>query len=149
MNLNSNTFDLKKDDFIPRMPNCVFVNTEYRCYDNTQALINVMPRLRTYIDEYGNPKTFLGFLEIKNKKIKKDPILRGTTLVGGDFLNTHRPLFYTQPLGTELFYGNAFNRVERCNYVNGVPVCERDIRLPQTFSPNVHRFYYNMNIETC
>ena len=84
----------------------------------------------------------------KNKK--KDPIVRGTSMIGGDLTPTHKPIFYTQPLGTELFYSNPqFTNYEKCNYVNGIPVFEKDLRLPSTFTPDVHRNYFNMNLELC
>jgi hypothetical protein len=159
---------LKKDDFIARMPNCVFISGEYKCFDTTQALVNVMPRMRTYIDACGNPKSFFAFIETRSKKIKKfakknkknydknnglgsvkDPIVRGTSMINGNLVATHRPIFYTQPLGTELLYSQAFNKAEKCAYVNGIPVCEKSIQLPRTFTPEVHRNYYNMNIELC
>ncbi len=147
---------VKKDDFIARMPNCVFISGEYKCFDSRKALINVMPRLRTYIDACGNAKSFLAFLEAKSKNKKnkkkvngKDPIVRGTSMIAGNLVATHRPIFYTQPLGTELLYGHKFVNAEKCAYVNGVPVCEKSIQLPRTFRPEVHRNYYNMNIELC
>jgi len=157
---------LKKNDFIAQMPNCVFLNGGYKCFDTTQALINVMPQLRTYIDSCGNPKTFFAFLENKSKKLKNkknhknlkmknlkennnDPIVRGTTMIAGDLVPTHKPIFYSQPLGTELFYAKGFEKVENCGYVNGIPVCEKGIQLPKTFTPEVHRNYYNMNLELC
>merc|ERR1712032_994977 len=143
---------IKKNDFIPQMPNCVYLDSAYKCFDNRQALINVMPRLKTYIDACGNPQSFFSFKEKKNrtKNAKKDPIVRGTTMVGGDLTPTHRPIFYTQPLGTELFYNTPqFNDYQKCNYVNGIPVCEKDIKLPSSFSPDVHRNYFNMNVELC
>merc|ERR1712032_938508 len=150
---------IKKNDFIPQMPNCVYLDSAYKCFDNRQALINVMPRLKTYIDACGNPQSFFSFRKKKNKlgknknrtkNAKKDPIVRGTTMVGGDLTPTHRPIFYTQPLGTELFYNTPqFNDYQKCNYVNGIPVCEKDIKLPSSFSPDVHRNYFNMNVELC
>lgn len=171
---------VKKDDFIARMPNCVFVSGEYKCFESQQALVNVMPRLRTYLDACGNAKSFFAFLEAKSRNVKnlknkksgknlknnkslnnknysknksegsgKDPIVRGTTMIAGDLVATHRPIFYTQPLGIELLYAQSFDKVEKCGYVNGVPVCEKNIQLPRTFTHEVHRNYYNMNIELC
>lgn len=147
---------IKKDDYIAHMPNCVFLNGQYKCFDTSEALIRVMPRLKVYIDSCGNPKTFFSFLETKKKfksnnknNNKKDPIIRGTTMIGGNLVPTHRPIFYTQPLGTELLYARAFDRVEKCTYVNGIPVCEKQIKFPTTFIPDVHRLYYNINMELC
>jgi len=155
---------LKKDDFIARMPNCVFINGEYECFETEKALIDIVPRMRSYIDSYGNIKKFFAFLESKstnmkllkkkiskkeNKNKNKDPIIRGTTMISGNLIPTHKPIFYTQPLGTELLYTQKFDKIENCSYVDGVPLCEKNIFIPKTFNPEVHRTYYNMNIELC
>jgi hypothetical protein len=133
---------LRKDDYVTRMPNCVFLHGQYRCYNNISTVAQRMPVLRNYVSGYRR-QIFMNFLE-------KDPIVRGTTYIGGQLYRTHQSMFYSQPFGTELIYnGNNFSNALPCKYVNNIPICERHMRLPATFSPDVHRFYYNTNLEMC
>lgn len=148
----------RKDDYVTRMPNCVYLNGRYRCYNNMNQAAHKVPMLKRYLTGYR--KIFASFLETGagkvrkvgkvGKKGKKDPIVRGTSYIGGRMFRTHTPMFYSQNFGTELVYnGPRFNSFQHARYVNQVPVYERHMRLPATFSPNVHRMYYNMNIEQC
>jgi hypothetical protein len=150
---------LRKDDYVTRMPNCVFISGQYRCYNNLSEVCHRLPMIRQYLSSYrgvGVPLQ-MRFIQTKKKlklrnKNRKDPIVRGTTFFGNRLVRTHNSMFYSQPFGTELIYkGPNFStsNYQHCRYVNGIPVCERHHRLPATFSPDVHRIYYNMNIEQC
>jgi hypothetical protein len=146
---------LRKDDYIARRPNCSFKNGVYKCRSKKFS-----KKKHTHKGKYFKklPKK-LAILPHQTKVFakrtpprfkEKDPIVRGTTFIGGQLVHTHIPMFYSQPLGTELFYnGPNFSDYQLCNYVNGIPVCEKDIAIPSTFSPDVHRIYYNTNLELC
>ena len=65
-------------------------------------------------------------------------------------LHSHYHSYYTQPLGTLIYYnGNNFSTYNECKFVAGIPLCEKRIKLPSTFSPTVHSNYYNENVEMC
>lgn len=134
---------MRNDDYVTRMPNCMFQNGMYRCYNNPNTAMSRFPTMRRYVHGYGGfRRAFAGFLS------KKDPIVRGTRFINGR-LHAVQPM-YTQPLGTPIYYHGAnFANHQACRYVNGIPMCEKNMRLPHTFSPDVHRMYYNTNLENC
>jgi hypothetical protein len=131
---------VKNNDYVTRMPNCLYIHGSYRCYRTQTAAIRSYPALRTYYSGLNTRRIFAGFL--------KDPIVRGTRYINGR-LHYVNPI-YTQQIGVPLYYtNNNFNHYSSCNYVNNVPVCERNLQLPSTFSPEVHRQYYDTNVESC
>lgn len=152
---------LRKDDYVTRMPNCVYFSGQYRCYNNLSDVCHKIPLIKEYMSSYSSAPLQMRFIQTDKKlkkkmklrnRNKKDPIVRGTTFIGNRLVRTHNSMFYSQPYGTELIYkGSNFSasNYHSCRYVNGIPVCERHQRLPATFSPDVHRIYYNMNIEQC
>jgi hypothetical protein len=132
---------LRSDDWVTRMPNCVFLEGRYQCFNNFSQVTQRLPVLQNYINT-------CGILPPRFKSV--DPIVRGTTFIGRQLYRTHTPMFYSQPFGTELIYnGPKFSSFHPCRYVNSVPICERNYSPPATFSPDVHRFYYNINLEQC
>ena len=132
---------VRSDDWVTRMPNCVFLEGRYQCFNEMSQVTQRLPVLQSYL-------TSCGMNLHRFKSV--DPIVRGTTFVGNRLLRTHSPMFYSQPFGTELIYnGPRFTSYQQCRYVNSIPVCEKDLRMPPTFSPDVHRIYYNINLEQC
>jgi hypothetical protein len=138
---------LRKDDYVTRMPNCVYIRGHYRCFKNMSKIAHKIPLIKKYISGYRLRKLIPRF---KEKELATDPIVRGTTFVGGTLYRTHNSMFYSQPFGTELIYnGPNFKNPQACPYVNGIPTCETTLSLPHSFSADVHKMYYNMNIENC
>jgi hypothetical protein len=58
-------------------------------------------------------------------------------------------VYYTQPLGREVFYNNAMTTFARCTYVRGVSSCEKRVQLPQRFTAAAHKTYYGVNFDQC
>ena len=233
INSNMNVIKvMKNNDYVTRIPNCLYLNNMYRCYQTPEIAVNHLPQLRNYFDGYyynaenlartavgapaivnGPPAASLAGIpspvsqpilyrfkslkkKHKKKKLAKKDIVRGTTFIGGNLVQTHNPAMttaiahrlphvmapiagpvvnpvtpviggvpfarspliqslynrplYTQPFGVQYFGTSApSSHYNICNYVNGVPLCEKVVHLPPTFSPNVHRYYYRTNIELC
>ena len=78
-------------------------------------------------------------------EISKDPIVRGTTFINGQLVQTQPPMF-SQPIGTEVIYGESS---KLCSYSNGIPLCEKKYVVPTTFTSEAHQSYYNMNMQLC
>jgi len=60
-----------------------------------------------------------------------------------------RYIYYSQPLGTQIFYNASMTSFRICTYVNGVSSCELKFKLPSTFSSTSHNTYYNIDFSRC
>jgi len=65
-------------------------------------------------------------------------------------VNTYyKYIYYTQPIGTEIFYDSGMTTFKICRYIAGISSCERHIKLPATFTVDSHQYYYGINFEQC
>lgn len=78
-------------------------------------------------------------------EISKDPIVKGTTFINGQLIQ-NEPSMFSQPIGTEVIYGESS---KLCSYSNGIPLCEKKYVIPTTFTSEGHQSYYNMNMQLC
>ncbi len=65
------------------------------------------------------------------------------------YSNYIRFIYYTQPIGRQIFYNSRMTTYRPCNYMNGISSCERLIRVPTTFTNDSHRVYYGIDFSTC
>lgn len=63
-------------------------------------------------------------------------------------LNANIGTFYSQPFGIELMH-NKNSLLSPCNYLGGIPSCEQESILPNSFSPSTHKYYFKTNVEFC
>lgn len=56
--------------------------------------------------------------------------------------------FYSQPFGIELMHTKSA-LLSPCSYSSGIPSCEQDSLLPNSFSPSTHKYYFKTNVEFC
>lgn len=67
-----------------------------------------------------------------------------------NLINTyHKYIYYTQPIGREIFYNSAMTNYKTCAYVNGIPACEKINKLPSSFTATSHKVYYGINFDQC
>lgn len=161
---------VRRDDFMVRIPNCFFSSVlgKWRCL--TRRLIRkfiVSDRfpLRFYVKAY-TPRGPLGqlgfrhgahtrvnyrsFMEIKNT-IKSHKQWRNPQIVPAESLvkTYYKYIFYTQPIGREIFYDPSMTRFTTCSYVRGVSNCERRLVVPRVFTSASHKTYFGVNFEHC
>jgi hypothetical protein len=91
-------------------------------------------------------------------KIKKEAPTYATPIFIPKFsqFKTYTPIetyfkfiYYTQPIGLELFYDETMSSYETCSYVNGISTCERYVSLPSSFSIDSHNNYYGIRFDQC
>jgi hypothetical protein len=58
-------------------------------------------------------------------------------------------IFYTQPMGIQIFYNSSMSNFRRCVYVAGISNCEKVISLPTSFSAASHMVYYGIHFDQC
>lgn len=58
-------------------------------------------------------------------------------------------VYYTQPVGIEIFYNDSFDTYETCSYENGISVCEKKTVLPTSFTIDSHLQYYGISFNQC
>lgn len=58
-------------------------------------------------------------------------------------------IYYTQPIGYQIFYNDAMTEYTHCQYSHGISQCEKIITLPNDFSSESHITYFNINFEKC
>lgn len=58
-------------------------------------------------------------------------------------------VYYTQPIGYQIFYNDAMTEYTHCQYSNGISQCEKIITLPNEFTVENHLSYFNVNFEKC
>jgi len=58
-------------------------------------------------------------------------------------------IYYTQPLGYEIFYDDGMLSYQVCSYSNGISSCESALTLPSTFTIDPHYSYYGVRFDQC
>ena len=58
-------------------------------------------------------------------------------------------VYYTQPLGFQIFYNDAMTEYTTCQYVNGISLCEKVVALPLQFSVAGHMTYFGIDFNKC
>jgi len=64
-----------------------------------------------------------------------------------DLLGLLDDIFYTQPLGKYILYNNSMTKYKYCQYKKEMPVCEEFIDLPNNFSMDTHKIYFNLEFK--
>jgi hypothetical protein len=91
-----------------------------------------------------------------SKKKKTSPILgKSYTYIPATF-KVYTPLqtyftfvYYTQPIGYQIFYNDNMTEFTTCQYVNGISLCEKVISLPLQFTALTHMTYFGINFDKC
>merc|ERR1711957_1093902 len=60
-----------------------------------------------------------------------------------------RFIYYSQALGTQIFYNAGMTAFKICKYVKGISSCELKFKLPATFSSTSHHKYYGIDFSKC
>jgi hypothetical protein len=134
---------VRNDDFVIRTPSCVYNSSLhlFRCYRTVRRLVKLYPIFKRYFIIYRRGvKNYRRSVlrRIQRKQVKSK------------FTHTNIHSYYSQPLGTLIYYSqNNFENYKVCRYVSGIPICEKKIKLPKTFSPSVHAHYFHVNVELC
>lgn len=58
-------------------------------------------------------------------------------------------VYYTQPIGFQIFYNDAMTEYTICQYVNGISLCEKVVTLPLQFSNIEHFTYFGNDFTKC
>ena len=152
---------IRNDDFATRAPSCVYDTTSlrFRCYRRVSKVIRHYPLFRRYFITYRR-----GLRYYRRSIARRVPAAAQRRSVHVAARHHHhvaaaRPVnrahhylhaYYSQPLGTIISYnGNNFSTYSVCNFVNGIPVCEKKVRLPHAFSATAHVHYFSTNVEAC
>ena len=130
---------MRSDDFVTRVPSCVFDESEmvFKCYSRVATVVKNYPIFKNYFIDYRRG------IRIYRKTIQKLYRFSKTAVV-------HYHTYFTQPLGTLLLYkGNDFSTYHECPIRNGILTCEEKIILPNTFTASVHQHYFGIDVESC
>merc|ERR1711957_578024 len=60
-----------------------------------------------------------------------------------------RFIYYSQALGTQIFYNAGMTAFKICKYVKGISSCELKFKLPATFSSSSRHKYYGIDFSKC
>lgn len=60
-----------------------------------------------------------------------------------------RYIYYSQPLGIQIFYNPTMTSFTVCKYIHGVSSCELKLKLPAKFSSSSHKTYYGIDFSKC
>ena len=137
----------RSDDFVTRVPSCVYDSSSklFKCYKRVSKVIKHYPVFKRYFVVY---RRGLGFY--RRTITKRSHVTHQHTVNPHVRLHSHYHAYYSQPFGTLIHYTrNNFSSYNVCKYVNGIPVCEKGVKLPSTFSPAVHSHYYGVDVEMC
>jgi hypothetical protein len=140
---------IKDNDFVVRAPNCYYsvLGKVWRCMNEDRLAHKIDERgfpLREYFIGYDSPvvindidgEEFLSFLQGKKKQIFRPEVKIDH-------------VFYSPPIGNELFYTSNMDRFVNCRFINGISNCEKKLSLPETFSSSSHHVYYDINFNEC
>jgi hypothetical protein len=58
-------------------------------------------------------------------------------------------VYYTQPIGYQIFYNDSMTDYTTCMYINGISLCEKVVALPLQFSVEVHMSYFGVYFYNC
>jgi hypothetical protein len=58
-------------------------------------------------------------------------------------------VYYTQPIGYQIFYNDSMTTYTTCKYINGISLCEKFISLPLQFTTFTHMSYFGINFDMC
>jgi len=61
----------------------------------------------------------------------------------------YKYIYYTQPIGREVFYNSAMTNYQNCAYLRGVSSCEKTLAMPTSFTSASHKVYYGINFDMC
>ena len=58
-------------------------------------------------------------------------------------------IYYTQPIGYEIFYNDEMTLYSTCNYEDGISICEKQNKMPEIFKIAPHNTYYGAAFNKC
>jgi len=58
-------------------------------------------------------------------------------------------VYYTQPIGYQIFYNDSMSEYTTCQYVNGISLCEKVVTLPMKFTTTEHMTYFGISLDKC
>jgi hypothetical protein len=134
---------VRNDDFVTRVPSCVYDKAQqiFRCYRKVAKVVRHYPVFRRYFVVYRR-----GLSSYRRAIVRRVH----THQVAQTKVHSHYHAYYSQPLGTLIHYtGGNFASYNVCKFVGGIPVCEKKLRLPSTFTPHIHTQYFSVNVESC
>ena len=138
---------VRSDDFVTRVPSCVYDAKKklFRCYRRVAKVIKHYPVFKRYFTVYRQ-----GLRLYRRSIIRRAHPHYHRKAQGKARIHSHYHSYYSQPLGTLIYYTRSnFATYNVCSFAAGIPVCEKRIKLPSTFSPIVHSHYYGVNVEMC
>jgi hypothetical protein len=77
---------------------------------------------------------------------KHSPIVKKKLV---NYRHYFRYIYFSQPLGTQIFYNADMTSYTVCTYIGGVSSCEKRYKLPEVFSSSAHNVYYGINFSNC
>lgn len=93
--------------------------------------------------------------KLANKNKSKSIVEKTYTFIPSKF-KVYTPIqtyfnfvYYTQPLGFQIFYNDAMTEYTTCQYVNGISLCEKVVALPLQFTVAGHMTYFGIEFEKC
>jgi len=115
---------------------------------------NYSPLRSSFLEKKAEKKTSRNKSKIKSKKgvfwNHNNP--GQTSYAYGSVLNnqgarSYGGVYYSQPMGAEVFYSNRFKKFQVCTYFKGIPNCEK--QLPKNFKAGAGSNYFGTNVENC
>jgi hypothetical protein len=58
-------------------------------------------------------------------------------------------VYYTQPIGYQIFYNDSMTEYTTCQYLNGISLCEKVVELPLQFTTVGHMTYFGVDFDKC
>jgi len=93
--------------------------------------------------------------KLANKNKTKSIVQKSYTFIPSKF-KVYTPLqtyftfvYYTQPIGYQIFYNDAMTEYTTCQYVNEISLCEKVVALPLQFTIAGHMTYFGIDFNKC
>lgn len=159
---------VKQNDYMVRIPNCYYSEWDkvWRCLSEPVIQKYIFDKkfpLRAYYRRYINNKGPLGLKDLQEKanelmgmrdstnfiEKKSKRSLTKAQQIDNQVKTYIRYIYYTQPIGREIFYNSDMTSYKSCHYVNGVSNCEKKEDLPTSFTSSAHKTYFGIDFEQC
>jgi hypothetical protein len=87
--------------------------------------------------------------ETKKDNQKKYIFLPSKFTVYTPFQTYFQFVYYTQPIGYQIFYNDLMTEYTTCQYLNGISLCEKVVDLPLQFTVEGHMTYFGVDFNKC
>jgi hypothetical protein len=160
---NTNNQQVKNNNFPHKiMTRHAHPSIQYQSTINQahQAQLAQLAHLTKHVNQNSNIKKPHSFMETKSKHknihlnfgprrwVKPHMVPRGT--LRANLVKTYyQYIYYTQPVGVQIFYNTSMTNYQRCNYIAGISSCEKVVNLPTSFTASAHKNYYGINFDKC